>query len=203
LKTFILDPGHGNGTSRKRGASSRWCVEREAVLDVCHMVAEMLADAGVATHVAPDVPYHKRWHGLPADGVLSVHMDVQSAQWDPYALALTMPHEPEGDRLAMDVLHALGQLPETPRAILGSWETGKPNGTALAITERRKGYRLQRMAWEGEGQVCLSSYPSDMPRALVEVASVGHPKHRELVTTGRRRIAEAVAAGVLAFLGGS
>lgn len=127
--SVILDIGHGPGTRDPDGSTGRGRSERSVCEEVVEAAMRHLAAAGVSVRVVRSGPYRERQTDplvTTADLWLSVHADKQDERWNPYALALALPHSQDAAGRLVSVYAAATKLRKiVAEPGVGDWMRGR------------------------------------------------------------------------------
>ncbi|MFC6748761.1 N-acetylmuramoyl-L-alanine amidase family protein [Deinococcus aquaticus] len=182
-RTITLDPGHGG--TQNGGAGSLGTPEKDLVLPITLRAAELLRAQGATIHLTrttdTTVGLYDRGqlaHDTGSDLLISVHANALPDGRDPRGIRgpeIYYTH-PQAQPLAAALLAALRtSLPD-----LGPG-TGLKPGADLALTR-----------------------PTSQPSVLIETGYLTDPGNLRLLNSpaGQERLAQAIAAGVLAYYRG-
>ncbi|GGS16455.1 N-acetylmuramoyl-L-alanine amidase family protein [Deinococcus knuensis] len=182
-RTLTLDPGHGG--TQGGGAGSLGTPEKNLVLPITLRAAELLRAQGATIHLTrttdTTVGLYERGqlaHDTGSDLLISVH-----------ANALPDGRDPRGIR-GPEIYYTHPQAQSLAAALLAALRTGLPDlgpGTGLK-----------------PGADLALTRPTSQPSVLIETGYLTDPGNLRLLNSpaGQERLAQAIAAGVLAYYQG-
>lgn len=207
----VIDPGHGGEDQGAQGAGG--VLEKTVALAVARLTAERLRAAGIEVRLTRDsdetVPLRDRTalaNRLRADAFVSIHANASPARGARGAETYYMSAD-ASDPQAAATAERENAPAETTTLGLILWDLAHvANLNASARLAREIQERLNvvhGIANRGVKQapfVVLTG--ATMPAALVEIGFLSHPEEGQLVSQPETqgRIADALAAGIVAFL---
>ncbi len=207
----VIDPGHGGEDQGAQGAGG--VLEKTVTLAVARLTAERLRAAGIEVRLTREgdetVALRDRTalaNRLRADAFVSIHANASPARGARGAETYYMSAD-ASDPQAAAAAERENAPAETTTLGLILWDLAHvANLNSSARLAREIQDRLNAVhgiATRGVKQapfVVLTG--ATMPAALVEIGFLSHPEEGQLVSQPdtQRRIADALAAGILAFL---
>ncbi|MCC8190918.1 MAG: N-acetylmuramoyl-L-alanine amidase [Planctomycetes bacterium] len=212
-RRVILDPGHGG---KDEGAAHHGLREKDITLDLARRTAERLRAAGVTVVLTREEDVflslaERSAFANSRPGALFVSIHVNAVDNVPDAAGvetfiLTSDHA-DADRIATAVDRFAGDpvfAGQSPQTVVEITRNSRAGGTALAaavqrslverLGERDRGVKTANLAVLRETFLC--------PAILVEAGFLSHPAtaRRMREDEWRRRTAEAIGDGIIAFL---
>ena len=188
---IFIDPGHGG---RDPGAVANGMRESEIVLDVSLRLADILQSAGIETRLSrtgdTDLAINQRWRAANDWGAthfVSVHANAGGGTGVEMLIPTASPNNPSRD------LQANRRFAETVSKALGvrlNLRVRRANGVMLETETRHGSIGVLRH--------------TKMLAVLPEIGFIDSPPHNpdvEILRNRRQDIAQALADGILQFLG--